>query len=85
MEIQEILDERRQDYGEFHDVARVSQELKSAISVPGHYEADQAEALEMICSKMARIACGNPYHLDSWRDIAGYATLVANRLRDEIT
>jgi hypothetical protein len=42
---------------------------------------DQREALDMICSKMARIMNGDPNYVDSWEDIAGYATLVANRLK----
>ena len=36
----------------------------------------QQEALHMICSKLARIANGDPNHVDSWHDIAGYASLV---------
>lgn len=42
---------------------------------------DQKEALEMIASKIARILNGNTNNEDSWRDIAGYATLVADRLK----
>ena len=34
----------------------------------------------MIAMKMARIVCGNPYHKDSWDDIAGYATLISKEL-----
>ena len=33
----------------------------------------------IILNKLARIL-GDPKHLDSWRDIAGYATLVVNYL-----
>jgi hypothetical protein len=43
-------------------------------------EDDQAEALEMIANKIARILNGDPDYADSWTDIAGYATLVAERL-----
>jgi hypothetical protein len=39
----------------------------------------QAEALDMIASKLSRIMC-NPNHKDSWHDIAGYATLVEETL-----
>lgn len=35
----------------------------------------QAEALEMIAHKMARIVNGDPDYADSWRDIQGYAKL----------
>ncbi len=34
----------------------------------------------MIAHKLARICNGDPDYGDSWRDIAGYATLVADRL-----
>jgi len=48
------------------------------------FATDQAEALDMIFSKIARILNGDPNHLDSWTDIAGYATLVADRLEGKI-
>jgi len=41
---------------------------------------DQDEALDMIAHKIGRIVNGDPDYEDSWRDIAGYATLVADRL-----
>jgi hypothetical protein len=41
---------------------------------------DQKEALEMIQHKIARILNGDPDYVDSWTDIAGYSTLVADRL-----
>ncbi len=44
---------------------------------------DQTEALEMICHKIARIINGDSDYADSWVDIAGYATLVANRLNEK--
>lgn len=33
------------------------------------------EALEMICTKIARILAGNARESDHWSDIAGYAEL----------
>jgi hypothetical protein len=41
---------------------------------------DMAETLSMIAHKIGRIIAGNPEEPDHWRDIAGYAQLVANRL-----
>jgi hypothetical protein len=38
----------------------------------------------MICHKMARIVNGDADYDDSWIDIAGYATLVAERLRGNV-
>lgn len=45
---------------------------------------DQRECLEMIAHKIGRILNGDPHYEDSWRDIAGYATLVADRLALEM-
>lgn len=41
---------------------------------------DQKECLEMVAHKLGRIFNGDPDYGDSWRDIGGYCTLVANRL-----
>lgn len=41
---------------------------------------DMGVALDMICHKLARIAVGDINYVDNWIDIAGYATLVADRL-----
>ena len=82
-EIDAILDERATTYGSFVDVAGFAQEMKNAIRVCNNSELDddQMEALDMITSKIARIVHGNPNYVDSWTDIAGYATLVADRLQ----
>lgn len=84
MNIDEILAERKKTHGNFKDQARVSQRLKSTlvseIKADAPYTATQREALEMICHKMARIVAGDPDFADHWRDIAGYATLVADEL-----
>lgn len=81
-DIQSTLQERGSRYGDFIDHAGLSQGLKNAMASRGWHElsCDQKEALEMICHKIARILNGDPNYADSWHDIAGYATLVANRL-----
>lgn len=84
MDINEILEERGKRYGVFADHAMVTQRLKNIINQYSRrhsaYAADQQEALDMIAHKIGRIICGDPNYSDSWRDIAGYATLVADRL-----
>jgi len=81
-----ILNTRATTYGAFKDVAQVAQEMKNAIRICNNSELedDQIEALDMIASKIARIVNGNPDHVDSWVDIAGYAQLVADRLQGEV-
>ncbi len=84
----DILTERGQQYGPFMDHAEITQILKDEIRAhlvkrKTHLAIafDQQEALDMICHKIGRIVNGNPNHIDSWDDIAGYARLVADRLR----
>ena len=82
MTLSETLTERGSRYGDLMDQARIAQSVKSSFRVKnwGILEADQKEALEMIASKIARILNGDPHYEDSWRDIAGYASLIADRL-----
>lgn len=83
--MQEVLVERGNRYGEFINNARfthfLKEEMRKAPSWSKMY-ADQREALDMIAHKMARILNGDPDYDDSWVDIAGYATLVAQRLKE---
>lgn len=84
--IDQILEERGSNYGDFHTQANLSQTLKSIINQ--HYASVHggamphfmAEALAMICHKIARIANGNPMYTDSWVDISGYSQLVVDIL-----
>ena len=82
MTIQKTLKERQKTHGNFKTHAEISQKLKAVLWEHGYQEleADQIEALEMICHKIARILNGNPNHKDHWHDIAGYSTLIADRL-----
>lgn len=43
------------------------------------------EAIKLILHKIARIANGDPFYDDSWKDISGYATLVVEILQKEAT
>ena len=84
-DIHAILEERGTRYGKFEDHAEISQMLKRMIMLYAEKRGtlladDQSEALSMIAHKIARIINGDPDYEDSWRDIAGYATLVADRL-----
>lgn len=81
-----ILTERGSRYGVFETHAEITQSLKGVINawVRANNKAlasDQQEALDMIAHKVGRIINGDPDYIDSWDDIAGYAKLVADRLR----
>lgn len=82
-EINKTLESRGENYGSFNTQAEISQSLKEiAESSRGwsNMEDFQKEGMQMILHKIARIVNGNPYHADSWHDIAGYAILVENEL-----
>lgn len=82
-----ILKERGTKYGNYLEQCTISQKLKGVMvdSLKGKVlSPDQADALEMISVKIARIINGDPNYADNWHDIAGYATLVANRLDGQL-
>jgi len=85
-DIDVTLDARAVNYGTFKDGAELMQSLKRrmaehAVKHDKTFADDQWEALEMIVHKMGRIVNGNPDVVDHWVDIAGYATLIADRLQ----
>ena len=89
-DLNEILEERGARYGRFVDHATTTMQIKSvfgAVRARRGFEVgfadDQLEALDMIAHKLGRILEGDPHYSDSWRDIAGYAQLVADRLDGE--
>jgi hypothetical protein len=84
-----VLDARAEQYGSFMQSSDTVIRIKSILhNVVARNEVllypDQLQALDMIATKISRIVHGNPNHLDSWIDIAGYATLVADRLQGKI-
>jgi hypothetical protein len=84
MNINEILDERGSLYGNFFDQARITAGIKGAIFLHSDMDKldyDHVQALEMIAHKIGRIINGDPNYADNWDDIAGYAKLVADRVR----
>ena len=85
-QIEKILDKRAEQYGTFIRNADIAIKLKQVIHNAMVREdtqlyPDQLQALDMIVTKIGRILTGNPSHLDSWIDIAGYAKLVSDRLQ----
>ena len=90
-----VLADRRQRYGSFEGHAAISQALQRVVYKGFAKREDgktiqdmtdaQREALFMILHKVARIVNGDFNYDDSWRDIAGYATLITNLLDKEKT
>jgi hypothetical protein len=83
--VDEVLNDRAKDYGKFIEGAEIMQMLKRMVH--GYIEKrgtplafDQREAIDMMIHKLGRVINGNPDKVDHWTDIAGYATLVAERL-----
>lgn len=82
--IDEVLTERGNRYGPFSGHASITQLLKQDMQEHQGWKRlslAQREALEMIAHKIGRILNGDPDYDDSWIDIAGYATLVADILQ----
>lgn len=82
-----LISERGSRYGKFKDGADIMQSLKDTMrDVDGwnNLTASRKEALDMIQHKIGRILNGDPTYDDSWKDIAGYATLIVNELNGEI-
>lgn len=86
VDIDVTLTDRGVRYGMFGGQSFVAYTLKNTLRVHANknnkrFSFDQAEALDMICTKLGRIVNGDPEYVDNWVDIAGYAKLVADRLQ----
>lgn len=84
-DVNALIAERGSRYGKFADGAEIMRDLKHVMhNVDGwnNLTASQKEALDMIQHKIGRILNGDPTYDDNWKDIAGYATLVAEELNE---
>lgn len=82
-----LITERGSRYGKFKDGAEIMRSLKRVMHDTegwNNLTASQKEALDMIQHKIGRILNGDPTYDDSWKDIAGYATLIVNELNREV-
>lgn len=81
--INATLAQRDKQYGDFSAQSDIAALFKRAMrACPGwaRLKPYQQEALDHIMVKVSRLLNGNPNHVDSWHDIAGYSTLVEQRL-----
>jgi len=82
-ELNNTLKTRADRYGDFKDVAQISQDfMVVARGTSGWFRMDdtQREGTTLILHKLARALSGDPNYADNWHDIAGYAKLVEDRL-----
>lgn len=81
-----MLAERGSRYGDYASMAEVIQSIKQlfrAQLVWGTLSAAQQETFEMFAVKMGRLLNGDPDDIDSWKDIAGYATVMMQTLEKQ--
>ncbi len=84
MKLDALLKARAATHGDFRRVAETSENIMDLLCPPGpvYHPRERVMALRQIALKLARIANGDPDFPDHWRDIAGYATLVADLLEE---
>jgi len=86
MEVNETLNDRGTRYGNYLEQTTIIKGIINSLHQSGagvamlDMQPDQQDALYMIVVKMSRILNGDPDYADNWADIAGYATLVKDRL-----
>ena len=81
--IDNIFSARELTHGSFREVAGYAQALKTLMRSSRNWErldVAQAQALEVVADKVARILCGDPAHIDHWQDGSGYFELVVRDL-----
>lgn len=62
-------------------IAQLLKDVAHSAPMWEQLDPDMKEGVDIICSKIARITTSSCRHIDNWDDIAGYAILIANRLR----
>lgn len=78
-DLDRILAERREIYGEFPDNAAVAQAFKKALRGAKNYDIltdVHLEAFDNVLQKIARVACGDVNHIDSIDDMINYLRLL---------
>lgn len=85
--VDETLAERGARYGTFVTHAQYAEDMNLIFQRSPNWEtmnADCKESLRIIANKIGRILNGDPEYDDNWRDIAGYATLICNRINEKV-
>lgn len=80
-DVTKTLEQRGEEYGEAWLVAgTIMTHLQTVRLIEGILSTPYAHNWVLILSKLIR-ACRSPNNPDHWRDIAGYATLVLERIQ----
>lgn len=80
---QGLIESREKSHGEFEAQSECSQAIKELIRAGSSWDdlkVYQRESLDMVAVKMSRIAHGDPFDVDHWKDLQGYCQLVINKL-----
>jgi len=72
-----LLEERGKRYGEFSDLATMSQTIKDMwyVLAPDNVTPGMNEAMEMVIHKLCRVINGDRFYLDNIDDMIGYLEL----------
>lgn len=82
---EDLLAQRKTTHGEYSEHARCTQAIMVALQRERGWETLPdivKESLHMFAHKMGRVVTGNWAVADHYADIAGYATLIVQRLED---
>jgi len=81
----EIVKERNKIYGDFSNIAEVSQKIKDMYYMYNAQELDPVinESIDMVIHKLARVICNGSRYIDNIRDIQGYCQLIINYLENQ--
>lgn len=84
MGTEKLVKDRAKTHGKFEETAFVASKLQQHSTITKHVGVTPQieQARQMICVKLARVACGDPFVIDHWKDIAGYAELVVQYLEN---
>jgi len=82
--IEKTISERGSNYGLYPVMTACQDDIKKTFRkyITDKHTPPMTEALDMFAVKIGRLLLGNPNHIDSWHDIAGYATCVENYLKE---
>lgn len=84
MSTEKLLEERGKSHGEYSEHAAATQGIMDVLMSHRnwkHLPPMVRESLHMFAHKMGRVVTGDPCHKDHYDDIAGYATLISQRIQ----